>query len=71
MLLLLFIPPLKTQAEISRSLGAKVLAVRVGESSIRDLQKVADPPAKEHIFKGDTFNDLQDIITQVGNFQLW
>ncbi|XP_071808768.1 anthrax toxin receptor 1-like [Asterias amurensis] len=55
------------EAEISRSLGAKVLAVRVGESSIRDLQKVADPPAKEHIFKGDTFNDLQDIITQIVN----
>ncbi|XP_038060812.1 anthrax toxin receptor 1-like [Patiria miniata] len=55
------------EADISRSLGAKVLAVRVGDSSLRDLQKVADPPAKEHIFRGDTFNDLQSIITQIVN----
>ncbi|XP_022111829.1 anthrax toxin receptor 1-like [Acanthaster planci] len=55
------------EAEISRSLGAKILAVRVGESSVRDLQKVADPPAKEHIFRGDTFDDLQSIIIQIVN----
>lgn len=46
-------------------MGASVLAVRVGESEIRDLQNVADKPAKEHIFRGDSFTDLQSIIDKV------
>lgn len=46
-------------------MGASVLAVRVGESEVRDLQDVADKPSREHIFRGDSFNDLENIIDKV------
>ncbi|PIK42547.1 putative anthrax toxin receptor 1 [Apostichopus japonicus] len=55
------------QADKSRKMGASVLAVRVGESEVRDLQDVADKPSREHIFRGDSFNDLENIIDKIVN----
>ncbi|XP_072051094.1 anthrax toxin receptor 1-like [Amphiura filiformis] len=55
------------QANRARKLGAKVLAVRVGDSSIRDLRSVADSPSENHIFRGDTFHDLDSIIDNIVN----
>ncbi|XP_063968877.1 anthrax toxin receptor 1-like [Lytechinus pictus] len=55
------------QANIVRNLGARVLAVRVGDSDINDLIDVADKPTSQHIFRGDTFNDLDSVIDQIVN----
>lgn len=41
------------------------MAVRVGQSQIDDLLGVANPPSETHIFKGDTFDDLESIIAKV------
>lgn len=53
------------QANSIRRLGGSVLAVRVGESSAADLLGVADMPPETHIFQGDSFDDLENIIAQI------
>lgn len=55
------------QADKARKMGASVLAVRVGESETRDLLNVADKPSSEHIFRGDSFNELENIIDKIVN----
>ncbi|XP_072165424.1 anthrax toxin receptor 1-like [Diadema setosum] len=55
------------QANTVRNAGGSVLAVRVGQSNIRDLVDVADKPSSEHIFRGDSFNDLDHIIDKIVN----
>ncbi|XP_030835925.1 anthrax toxin receptor 1-like [Strongylocentrotus purpuratus] len=61
------VPESVAEANIVRNLGASVLAVRVGDSNTIDLINVADKPTSQHIFRGDTFNDLDSIIDQIVN----
>ncbi|PIK42548.1 putative anthrax toxin receptor 1 [Apostichopus japonicus] len=55
------------EADVARSYGSTVMAVRVGQSQIDDLLGVANPPSETHIFKGDTFDDLESIIAKIVN----
>lgn len=59
----------KTEAEkeanTTRDFGATVLAIRVGKSEIEDLLGVANTPPENYIFRGDSFDDLEDIIAQI------
>ncbi|XP_033125085.1 anthrax toxin receptor 1-like [Anneissia japonica] len=54
-------------ANKARKFGASVIAVSVGDSKERDLRDIADKPYKDHVFRGDTFADLDDIIGVIVN----
>ncbi|XP_071952387.1 anthrax toxin receptor 1-like [Antedon mediterranea] len=55
------------EADNARKLGASIIAVSVGDSRPADLRHIADKPFKDHVFRGNTFADLPDVIGVIVN----
>ncbi|XP_031563270.1 anthrax toxin receptor 1-like [Actinia tenebrosa] len=55
------------QANISRQLGASVIAVGVANYEVDQLKKLASKPSEQHVFTGPSYESLTNMIDSIIN----